>query len=389
MAIKRTRTGYQLRWYGPDGKERKQTYKGISRELAEQKEREILHKRDYGEITPNPRQAPTLEQFAQEWIEQHRPEWKASTLAQYENVLETHLKPTFGKDRVSHITSQRALDFRTQLYDAGLSARRINLILLVLKMVLKAARYPLTGVKKLREEKTDVDPLAPDEVEAFLSKCTTWWRPLFTVSFWSGARPGELAALKWGDIDWRTNKFRIRARRYRGIEATPKTKSSTRDVDMLPPTIEALKAQRAQQAAMRLKRGEGKAETGKDYVFTGTEGGFLSLNYLREKIWYSTLTEAKLRRRTFYQTRHTFASNALAAGENPKWVADTLGHKSTEVLFDVYEKFIPRRTRQDGSALLARMKEESGQINEPISAQQYDQNTTVLPPANETGSVSQ
>ena len=59
-----------------------------------------------------------------------------------------------------------------------------------------------------------------------------------------------------------------------------------------------------------------------------------------------------------YQTRHTFASNALAAGENPKWVADTLGHKSTEVLFDVYEKFIPRRTRQDGSALLERMREE-------------------------------
>ena len=111
---------------------------------------------------------------------------------------------------------------------------------------------------------------------------------------------------------------------------------------------------------MRLKRGEGKPDAGKDYVFTGREGGFLNLNYLRETIWYSTLAEAKLRRRTFYQTRHTFASNALAAGENPKWVADTLGHKSTEILFDVYEKFIPRRTRLDGSALFARMSEEAG-----------------------------
>ena len=81
---------------------------------------------------------------------------------------------------------------------------------------------------------------------------------------------------------------------------------------------------------------------------------------MREKIWYPTIDTAKLRRRTFYQTRHTFASNALAAGENPKWVADTLGHKSTEILFDVYEKFIPRRTRCDGSALLARMREEIG-----------------------------
>lgn len=360
MAIRRRRTGYQIIWYGADGKERKQTYRGISRDEAEQKEREILHKRDFGESTLNPRHAPTLELFAQEWIERQRPEWKASTLSQYENVIETHLTPAYGKDRVSHITAQRALDFRTKLYDAGLSARRINLILLVLKMILKAARYPLTGVKKLREEKTEVDPLAPEEVEAYLAKCPTWWRPFFTVSFYSGARPGELAALKWGDIDGRTNKFRIRARRYRGVESTPKTKSSTRDVDMLSPVIEALKAQRSQQAAMRLKRGEGKPEAGKDYVFTGPEGGLLNLNFLREKIWYPALGAGKLRRRTFYQTRHTFASNALAAGENPKWVADILGHKSTEILFDVYEKFIPRRTRMDGSALLSRMREESG-----------------------------
>jgi integrase len=389
VAIKRTRTDYQIRWYGPDGKERKQTYKGISRELAEQKEREILHKRDYGESTPNPRRAPTFEYVAQAWIEQHRPEWKRSTLAQYQNILATRLHPIFANDRVSHITDQRALDLRTQLYDAGLSARRINLILLVLKMIQKAARYPLVGVKMLREEKTEVDPLASDEVEAMLAQCPAWWRPFFTVSFWSGARPGELAALKWGNVDWRTNKFRILARRYRGDESTPKTPSSTRDVDMLPPVIEALKTQRSLQAAMRLKRGEGKPDAGQDYVFTGSAGGFVSLNFLREKIWYPTIDAAKLRRRTFYQTRHTFASNALAAGENPKWVADMLGHKSTQILFDVYEKFIPRRTRQDGSALVARMREESGHKTEPMVALQYDPNTTDSHPAQPTGSVSQ
>ncbi len=389
MAIKKTKTGYQIRWYTADGGETKRTYRGISRFEAEQKEREILHKRDYGETTPNPRHAPTLDQVAQEWIEQHRPEWKLSTLAQYQNVIATHLKPTFGTERVSQITGQRALDLRTKLYDAGLSARRINLILLVLKMIQKAARYPLVGVKMLREEKTEVDPLASDEVEAMLAKCPAWWRPFFTVSFWSGARPGELAALKWGNVDWRINKFRILARRYRGDESTPKTPNSTREVDMLLPVIDALKAQRAQQAAMRLKRGEGKPEAGKDYVFTGTEGGFLNLNFLREKIWYPTLDTAKLRRRTFYQTRHTFASNALAAGENPKWVADMLGHKSTQILFDVYEKFIPRRTRMDGSALVVRMREESGQHNAPMSVPQYDPNTTVSPSALPTGSVSQ
>ena len=44
------------------------------------------------------------------------------------------------------------------------------------------------------------------------------------------ARPNELAALKWGDIDWQRSAFRIRAGRYRGHEGAPKTASSIRDI---------------------------------------------------------------------------------------------------------------------------------------------------------------
>jgi integrase len=62
-----------------------------------------------------------------------------------------------------------------------------------------------------------------------------------------------------------------------------------------------------------------------------------------------------LRRRVFYQTRHTFASNALAAREAPSWVAAMLGHTTPEMLFTVYARYIPNRTRRDGSALLGRM----------------------------------
>ena len=58
-----------------------------------------------------------------------------------------------------------------------------------------------------------------------------------------------------------------------------------------------------------------------------------------------------------YQTRHSFASNALAAGEAPGWVAQQLGNTTPEMLFKVYARFIPNRTRRDGSALLARMTE--------------------------------
>ncbi len=117
----------------------------------------------------------------------------------------------------------------------------------------------------------------------------------------------------------------------------------------------------AQQAARSLKLGDGAPEVDRDYVFTGPSGGVLNVNLLRDRVWYPTLTKAGLRRRVFYQTRHSFASNALAAGEAPPWVSRMLGHTSPEMLFRVYARFIPNKTRRDGSAFLARMVEDVGQ----------------------------
>ena len=49
MAVIKTKTGYQLRWYDIDGRFRKKTYKGITRDEAIRLEREILATRDRGE----------------------------------------------------------------------------------------------------------------------------------------------------------------------------------------------------------------------------------------------------------------------------------------------------------------------------------------------------
>ena len=139
----------------------------------------------------------------------------------------------------------------TELKDGGLSARRINVVVFVLKMVLKLAyrrkwllEDPLRDVKKLPEPKTDVQPFSPQEIERFLGHCPSWWKPYFVTAFWTGARPNELAALKWGDLDWTGKTCRIRAGRYRGIEGPPKTKHSDRTLDLMPPVLYALNPRR-------------------------------------------------------------------------------------------------------------------------------------------------
>lgn len=73
-------------------------------------------------------------------------------------------------------------------------------------------------------------------------------------------------------------------------------------------------------------------------------------------VWYPTLVKAKLGRRTMYQTRHTFASNALAAGGGAVVGGGDVGARELrDAVLRSYARFIPHRTRRDGSALVNRM----------------------------------
>lgn len=86
-------------------------------------------------------------------------------------------------------------------------------------------------------------------------------------------------------------------------------------------------------------------------MFPNARGGPLNLTNLRERVWRPALRRAGLRARPMSQTRHTFATLALASGEDIGWVAQQLGHTSIEMVIRRYHRFVPKLTRQDGSAL--------------------------------------
>jgi integrase len=86
------------------------------------------------------------------------------------------------------------------------------------------------------------------------------------------------------------------------------------------------------------------------YVFINTEARPILQDKLREH-WARCMKKSGLRPRRMYETRHTFASWALAAGETPAWVAHTLDHVDTSMVHRIYGRFIPNLTRQDGSGV--------------------------------------
>ena len=166
-------------------------------------------------------------------------------------------------------------------------------------------------------------------------------RSFHTVAIFTGLRTSELIALKWVDIDWTSHpptaviKHSYTKRDGHHLTKTP---GSVRAVELRPRPVQALKEQ---QAASRLKS---------EFVFSNGTGGQLDRDNVMNRVWYPALKRAGIRERKPYQTRHTFATLALSAGEAIGWVAKQMGHSNTKMIIEHYYRFIPNLTRQDGSA---------------------------------------
>jgi len=197
---------------------------------------------------------------------------------------------------------------------------------------------PLYGWTFARKEapkpEDDVDPFDAEEQSAILDACRDpQHKNLFQFAFWSGLRTSELVALDWGDIDWRRGFVRVsRALTQVSDEAEqPKTRRGKRDVKLLQPAIEALIAQ-------------------KPFSFMAGDAVFLNPRTgdrwegdqpIRAGAWSHALKVAKVRYRRPYQTRHTYASMMLTAGESPIWLAGQMGHADTTMIFRNYGRWIP------------------------------------------------
>jgi integrase len=84
-------------------------------------------------------------------------------------------------------------------------------------------------------------------------------------------------------------------------------------------------------------------------VFINTHGRPILQDKLRE-LWSRAMKKSGLKYRCMYECRNTFASWVLGAGELPEWVARTLGHVDTSMIYMTYGRCIRHLIGADGSA---------------------------------------
>jgi integrase len=187
----------------------------------------------------------------------------------------------------------------------------------------------------------DIDPFTEDEQQAILRICEPMMANQVRFCFWTGLRPSELIALDWADIDMRRGVVIARKAMTtagKGEIEDTKTRDGRREVKLLGPALAAVEAQRAhtQMAGDPI------------FVHPRSRERWTGDQQIRDE-WVRLPKLAKLRYRRPYQTRHTYASMMLSAGEHPIWVAKQMGHGNWTMIARIYGRWMPTADVEAGS----------------------------------------
>jgi integrase len=335
---------------------KRKVFYGKTRREVQEKMKVALHEQQQGTLVKSSPQ--TVAQFLADWLENtQRRRVRPRTYERYSEVINLHIIPAVGNVQLQKLTAQQVQMFYTKKEDEGLASTTIHYYHSVLHNALNVAvKWGLISknvcdlVSPPGEERFEIKPLTVEQAQTLLATARGHkWEALFTLALATGMRRGELIALKWQDINFKTGTLQVvrvltrvptkmPKRGHVYMEAEPKTQKSRRSVMIAPFALEALKEHRVRQLEAKLKAGASWEEH--DYVFCTLHGTHLGPNHVVEE-FKLLLKQAGLPDIRFHDLRHSAATLLLSLGIHPKVVQELLGHTQISITMDVYSHVLP------------------------------------------------
>jgi integrase len=156
----------------------------------------------------------------------------------------------------------------------------------------------------------EIRPFSREEIDRIVDEVASHDAALIVFAAETGLRTNEWVATERRDIDRRDPAVAV-MRRFSRNRATPYPKTQRRRVPLTP---------RADQALSWLP-----PRLDSPLLFPAAEGGHICLDNWRLRVWSPALEAASVERRGPYQLRHTFATEALAAGVSIFQLARLMG----------------------------------------------------------------
>lgn len=281
---------------------------------------------------------------------------RQTTYTAYKGFIENHIKNHFDSFPLSKLSAIDIQQFVSEL-TKRLSPKSVHLIMAVLKNIISYAlefgfihQNPCNKIRmpKIIEKETKAFSRAEQQaIENTIGRSSDRRSLGVLICLYTGIRLGELCALKWEDVDFKTKCLKIKASLKRVylynddikeatpktvcIEEEPKTKKSRRTIplpEFLCDTLKTLKKDSAGSYIVSMKNG--------NYVKPRT----------MQLIYSQLLKQAKVPYSSFHTLRHTFASRAIELLGDIKTVSDILGHTNSMITLNRYAHSLTEQKRK-------------------------------------------
>jgi integrase len=308
--------------------------------------------------------AMTVNQLLDQWLEHCAAVGRSpTTVRKYHYIADRIVRPELGRLRLTKL-GPRDLD---RLYakltakgNAPATVRRVHALIgaalhqaerweLVDRNVARRAQPPEVRTKRV------VAPSVQEvkRVLAVAEQADPTLAVMLTLAATSGARRGELCALRWSDLDWGLATLTIGHSVYEvqgGGWAEKDTKThQERSIGLDEFTVTVLTAHRGRVEALAADLGLEVLPDG--FLFSRSPVG-------AEPILPSVVTRftSKVSKRASVDTylhalRHFSATHAIASGFDPVTVGSRLGHADPSITLRVYAHALERRDRDLANAL--------------------------------------
>lgn len=286
----------------------------------------------------------------------------ATTLQRYECLLRIYLRPAVGAKKVASLRTVDLLTAYTQWIKRGVGARTIRHAADLLRNILRRAvkweivsRSPAASLdaedlpKVLKPESA---VLTESEVQILLQeanhptrRCTarhyltaySTFYPAVAFALYTGARLGEIMAMRWQDIDAHqrivTISRSLSSTKQTGLTFKRPKNDKVRTVCVPPQLLAILQSHRAVQAAEKIAIGAGYRD--EDLIFAKPDGTPIP-PWLFSSAFRNFMKRSGVRRIRFHDLRDTHASLLAKAGVPIEVISKRLGHSDISITYDRY-----------------------------------------------------
>lgn len=296
----------------------------------------------------------TVEELTKMWLDTYESTVKKSSFSRTKIIVDKHLMPKFGKLNVQKVTTAYCQEVVNE-WSKEMKYQRYKLFVNYLKKIFMLGvnmsviqnNPVLNVIVPKQKESGDIEKkvkyYTKTELEIFLDvileEKNEFFRlrdyTLFRLLAFSGCRIGEILALDWSDLDFKTNEISITKTVTKGeeyyISESPKNSASRRKIILDDKTIVQLKRWKLMQSKWLLTNGFNKS----NFIFTNDKNNF-TINAAVTERYIIYRDRAYLHNIGLHGFRHTHASLLFESGASMKEVQERLGHANIKTTMDIY-----------------------------------------------------